>query len=180
MKRFLLLAILGFFTMISFAQSHDLNVHGESGKLYLMHKVVAKENWYSVGRIYNISPKELAPFNGLTLEHPLGIGQELKIPLNNNNFSQDGKKNPDETFVPVYHTLQSNEMLAHVSSTYNKVPVENLEKWNKIKKDGAQAGMNLIVGYIKVKTSLSYLASEGANKVDEVTETKTTNVEENP
>src|SRR5579871_4437407 len=111
MKRFLLLAILGFFTMISFAQSHDLNVHGESGKLYLMHKVVAKENWYSVGRIYNISPKELAPFNGLTLEHQLGIGQELKIPLNNNNFSQDGKKNPDETFVPVYHTLQSNEML---------------------------------------------------------------------
>jgi hypothetical protein len=178
MKRFTLIAILGFFTILSFAQSHDLNVHGENGKLYLLHTVVAKENWYSVGRIYNVSPKEMAPFNGLTLEHPLSIGQQLKIPLSNMNFSQDGKKNADETFVPVYHRMQSSEMLSHVSAEFNKVPVENLEKWNKIKKDGAKEGMNLIVGYIKVKTSLSYLASEGANKADAVAESKPNNIEE--
>ena len=125
MKIFIQFAFFILLTSFSFSQSHDLNVHGEGGKLYLVHKVIAKENWYSVGRIYNVSPKEIAPYNGLTLEHPLGIGQELKIPLSHINFSQDGKKNADETFVPAYHELQSNETLAHVSTMYDKVPIEN-------------------------------------------------------
>ncbi len=178
MKRLTLIAILILFIKFSFSQSHDLNVHGETGKLYLVHTIVAKENWYSVGRIFNVSPKEMAPFNGLTLDHPLSIGQQLKIPLTNINFSQDGKKNADETFVPVYHTVQSSEMLSHVSAEYNKVPVENLEKWNKIKKDGVKEGMQLVIGYMKVKTSLSYLASAGSNKVDAATDTKTNDIEE--
>jgi len=173
MKQFSLLVLISlFFAKISFSQSSDLSVHGETGKLYLVHSVVAKENWYSVGRIYNISPKELAPFNGLTLEKPLAIGQELKIPLNNINFSQDGKKNGDETFVPVYHTVQPNEALSRISVVHDKVPVENLEKWNKIKKDGAKEGMQMIVGYLKVKTSLSYLATNGAKNVDAIAATK--------
>jgi LysM domain-containing protein len=150
-----------FFTETSFSQPADLSVHGETGKLYLLHNVVAKENWYSVGRIYNISPKEIAPFNALTIETPLKIGQELKIPLNNNNFSQDGKKNEDETFVAVYHAVAPNETFAHISAVHNKVAVENLEKWNKIKKDGAKEGMQIIVGFLKVKSSLSYLADKG-------------------
>jgi hypothetical protein len=150
-----------FFVSIAFSQSSDLSVHGGLDKLYLFHTVVAKENWYSVGRIYNVSPKEMAPFNGLTIENPLSIGQELKIPLTNINFSQDGKKKADETFVAVYHIVQPNEMLSHVSAAYNRVPVENLEKWNKIKKEGAKEGLQLIVGYLKVKSSLSYLAGRG-------------------
>lgn len=178
MKIFIQFAFLILSTSLSFSQSHDLNVHGENGKLYLLHTVIAKENWYSVGRIYNVSPKELAPFNNLTLEHPLKLGQELKIPLSHLNFSQDGKKNADETFVPVYHELQSNELLSQVSAKYDKVPVENLLKWNRIKKDGAKEGMQLVIGYMKVKTSLSYLASGGSNKVDAIAETKTNNVEQ--
>ena len=162
MKRFSLLVLLSFFFVkTTFSQSADLSVHGENGKLYLLHTVIAKENWYSVGRIYNISPKELAPFNGLTIEKPLIIGQELKIPLTNINFSQDGKKNADETFVPVYHIVQANEALSGISAVHNRVPVENLQKWNKIKNDGTKEGMQLIVGYLKVKSSLSYLAEKG-------------------
>jgi hypothetical protein len=166
-----------FFVKISFSQSPDLSVHGESGKLYLLHIVVAKENWYSVGRIYNVSPKEMAPFNGLTIENPLSIGQELKIPLTNINFSQDGKKNADETFVPVYHIVQPNEMLSHISAVHNQVAVENLEKWNKIKKDGAKEGMQMVVGYLKVKSSLSYLADKGTMNYEAAVATKNNSVE---
>ena len=178
MKRFcvFLLPIL-IFTGTSFSQSTNLSVHAESGKLYLLHMVVAKENWYSVGRIYNISPKELAPFNGLTIEKPLNIGQELKIPLTNINFSQDGKKDAGETFVPLYHIVQPNEALSQISAAHNKVPVENLEKWNKIKKDGAKEGMQLIVGYLKVKTALSYLAERGTMNNDVAVATRNNTVE---
>ena len=119
----------------------------------------------------------MAPFNGLTIDNPLSIGQELKIPLTNINFSQDGKKNADETFVPVYHIVQPNEMLSHISSVHNQVAVENLEKWNKIKKDGAKEGMQMVVGYLKVKSSLSYLADKGTMNYAAAVATKNNIVE---
>ncbi|HXB42905.1 MAG TPA: LysM domain-containing protein [Puia sp.] len=169
-----------FFVSLAFSQSSDLSVHGGLDKLYLFHTVVAKENWYSVGRIYNVSPKEMAPFNGLTIENPLSIGQELKIPLTNINFAQDGKKKADETFVAVYHIVQPNETLAHVSDAYNRVPVENLEKWNKIKKDGAKEGLQLIVGYLKVKSSLSYLADRGTMNYEAAAAAEKKNIVEKP
>jgi len=154
------------FIASSQGQTHSLLAYQEAGKAYLVHSVVAKENWYSVGRIYNISPRDMAPFNGLTLESPLKIGQELKIPLTTSNFSQDGKKDADETFVPVYHLVEANESLGTISSSYNRVPSVNLERWNRIKKDGVKEGMKLIVGYLKVKSSLSYLANEGVRNSD--------------
>src|SRR5882757_2230855 len=97
----LLLLISCFF--IKFAQSqtpsNELIIFGQTGKLYLDHTVVAKENWYSVGRLYNISPKELAPFNHLALTQPLVIGQILQIPLTVANFSQNLQKTPAETLI---------------------------------------------------------------------------------
>lgn len=155
----------GIFFFFQTCFSQTLFVQGEKGKLYLTHKVVPKENWYSVGRLYNISPKEIAPFNNSSLSNPLGVGQELKIPLTEINFSQTGEKNADETLVPIYHTIQPAENIYKVSASYNAVPVRNLEEWNNIKKEKAKSGMRLIVGYLKVKTSLSALATKGKNVV---------------
>lgn len=44
------------------------------------HKVLPRENWYSIGRLYAMNPKEIASYNGLTMEVVLKIGQVLKIP----------------------------------------------------------------------------------------------------
>ena len=118
-----------------FAQDNALMVQGTSPKLYLAHTVAAKETWYSIGRLYNISPKELAPFNNLKMEKPLAIGQTIKVPLAVSNFSQDGKKAADEVLVPVYHTVQEKEWMFRISQNHNKVPVEKLEQWNKISND---------------------------------------------
>jgi LysM repeat protein len=142
------------------AQTGDLVVQGTSPKLYLVHKVAAKENWYSIGRLYNISPKELAPFNNLKLEAPLSIGQEVKVPLEAANFSQNGTKAADEVLVPVYHTVQEKEWMYRISQNHNKVPVETLQKWNNITNGDLKAGMKLIVGHLKVKTGQSALASK--------------------
>ncbi len=147
------------FVNLAHAQSDELLVQGPAGKLYLEHTVVAKENWYSIGRLYNANPKELASFNHLVFTKPLDIGQTLQIPLNATNFSQNGQKLPSETLVPVYHVIQEKEWLYRISINYNKVPVPSLEKWNHINKDQAKAGMHLIVGYLKVKTALSALAT---------------------
>jgi LysM repeat protein len=156
------LTLIGCFFIISASaqtSSNELTVFGQTGKLYLEHTVVAKENWYSVGRLYNTNAKELAPFNHLALTQPLAIGQVLQIPLTAENFSQDQKKTPAETLIPVYHITQEKEWMYRISVNHNKVPIPTLEKWNNVNKDAVRPGMHLIVGYLKVRTALSALAS---------------------
>jgi len=147
------------------AQDNDLQVLGITPNLYIVHTVQPKENWYSVGRLYNGTAKQLAPYNKLSLDKPLSIGQVLKVPLTAENFSQDGKKAADEVFIPVRHTLQEKEWMYRVSVNYNKVPIETLEKWNGINKDQAKAGLKLIIGYLKVKNGQSSLATKGESKI---------------
>ena len=165
MYKIIFIITLQFITITLLAQPGELVVQGASPEIYLTHIVAPKENWYSVGRMYNISPKEIAPFNKATLDKPLAIGEQVKIPLTNTNFSQDGGKEGDEVFVPVYHTVQDKEWMFRISTNYNKVPIETLEKWNHVSKDQAKAGMKLIVGYLKVKKDQSALAGNAVAPV---------------
>jgi LysM repeat protein len=140
------------------AQSDELIIQGQTGGLFLEHTVVAKETWYSVGRLYNVDPKGLATYNHLTFAHSLVIGEELKVPLTAVNFSQDGKKLGGESLVPVIHIVQEKEWLYRISVNHNKVPIPALEKWNHVTGDQVHVGLHMIVGYLKVKTALSALA----------------------
>jgi LysM domain len=156
-----LLLVSFFFVKLARSQSNELIIEGQTGKLYLEHTVVARENWYSVGRLYNANPKEIASFNHLALTQMLTIGQTLQIPLTTVNFSQDGRKTPAETLVPVFHIVQDKEWMYRISVNHNKVPIPTIEKWNKITGAQVHPGLHLIVGYLKVKTSLSVLATGG-------------------
>ena len=154
---------------VSLQAQSGLTVQGTSPGLYLSHTVVAKETWYSIGRLYNISPKEIASGNKTSMDKPLSIGQSLKIPLAAANFSQNGAKAADEVLVPLYHTVQDKEWMYRISQRYNKVPVESLEKWNNIRNDQLKQGMQLVVGYLKVKPGQSALAASGTRKIVPVT-----------
>jgi LysM repeat protein len=141
------------------AQHAPLRIEGTNGKFHLVHTVVAKDNWYSIGRLYNASPHDIATYNSMSFDKPIEIGDLIKIPLNATNFDQKQKKGSGETLIPIYHTVQDKEWAFKLSSIYNDVPVTSLEKWNKIKRDDVKQGMNLIVGYLKVKTDQSPFAS---------------------
>ncbi len=141
------------------AQDKPLIVQGTSPNLYLNHTVAPKENYYSIGRIYNISPKEFAPYNNLTLDKGLALGQVIKIPLTATNFLQTGAPATGEVLVPVYHTVKDKEGLFRISNDYNKLPVATLKKWNNISGESVDNGTNLIIGYLKVKKDLSPLAT---------------------
>lgn len=150
-------------TQFAWSQS-DMTVQGTSPDLYLMHTVQPKETWFAIGRLYNAPPRDIAALSGVTMDK-LAIGQELKVPLSAHNFSQDGKKGADEVFVPVYHIVQEKEWMYRISQNANKIPIESLEKWNSVTNDQLQAGMKLIVGYLKVKTASSPLAANGLKKL---------------
>lgn len=157
LRKFLFIFFL--FPVCASAQE-TLIIEGSSGNLYLNHTTAAKENFYSIGRLYNISPKDMAPYNNLLLEKGVSIGQMIKVPLKPVNFTQTNSAGADEVTVPLYHKVETKETLNQLSSHYNNVPVASLKQWNNLSGDAVNPGKNVIVGYLKVKKELSALAQQ--------------------
>ncbi len=143
MKKSLLFFVLLFSFYIGFAQN-GLLIQSSAKGLYVNHTVAAKENFYSIGRLYNISPKDIAAFNGLDMNNGLSIGQTLQVPLNSTNFSQTDSKG-----TPVYYVVGEKEGLYRVSVNSGKVQMANLRKWNNLSSDNINPGQRLIVGYLQ-------------------------------
>lgn len=142
LKKSLLIAFVLFCSYIGFAQN-GFEVQSSGKGLYINHVVSAKENFYSIGRIYSISPKDIAAFNSLDMSSGLSVGQAVQIPLNNTNFTQTAQKGQ-----PVYYVVGDKEGLYRVSVNNNKVSLDNLRKWNGLSGDAISTGQKLIVGYI--------------------------------
>lgn len=156
-----------FFLLISlgsFAQPTQLIVKSIGKGLYVEHIVIPKENWYSIGRKYEISPREIAPFNGLSMDKGLSIGQTIKIPLIPSNFNQDLE---NKTGVPVAHIVGRKEGLLHIASQYN-VTVAQIKKWNKLSTDQINIGDELVVGFVKATIPVQQSKPIEAAKVEKV------------
>jgi len=177
--KFLLIVLFSLPLMVQ-AQNKLLLVEGETPNLFIEHKVAPKENYYSIGRIYNVSPKEVAPFNHLVLENGLSLGQKLKIPLVASNFLQVGEASEGEVLVPLYHIVIGKESLYKMSAHYNKVSIETLKKWNKFKGNGVANGTKLIVGYLKIKKEMSPLSNMAKLKPADIVTTKVETKVETP
>src|SRR3954449_12409442 len=106
MKKYLM--IVSFLGMVSVAKSQNLTVEGSAPNLYITHTVAPKENFYSVGRLYNQNAKTIAAFNNLVMEKGLAIGQKVKIPLNDQNLDLTGGGNSSDG-VPLTHIVEKNE-----------------------------------------------------------------------
>ena len=158
MKNGIALLICLFSVVAGNSQNSQLIIEGTTGKFYLEHTVVAKENWYSIGRLFNLPPHDIAGYNNMNFDKPLDVNTVIKIPLTVSNFDQKQLKTSGESLIPIYHIVADKEWAFRISSIYNDVPVTSLEKWNKIKRDDIKPGIPVIVGFLKVKTDLSPLA----------------------
>jgi LysM repeat protein len=172
--------IFFFIGNVSFAQKNALIIEGIAPKLYLIHKVMPKENFYSIGRMYNVTAKDLASYNNLQFENGLSVGESIKIPLTENNFSQSGAAGGGEVLIPVYHSVQPKEGLYRVSINYNKVPLTSIKKWNHLQSDAVSVGSPLIVGYLKVNKNESTLAGKAIKSNADVTVTEKTETKPEP
>jgi LysM repeat protein len=141
MKKILFLTFVSLFSLLTSAQEMIAR-HNDKG-MYVVHTVTAKETFYSLGRLFNVSPKDIAAYNNLNMESGLSIGQTVNIPLNATNFSQ-----AKSTAYPVYYVVGEKEGLYRVSVNNNKVLMASLRKWNNLQTDVISAGQKLIVGYL--------------------------------
>jgi LysM repeat protein len=104
---------------------------------------VSKESFYSIGRLYNVSPQFIASFNKLDLTKGLFIDQKIRVPLTDTNFIQQGNSG-----TPVYYKVKDKDDLAKVSINNNNVPVSNLKGWNDLSGDIVKEGSKLIIGFL--------------------------------
>jgi LysM repeat protein len=140
---FLALLLMAHFAI---AQKPDLMIKSGDKGLYLEHKVAAKESFFAIGRLYNVHPKALASYNKLDMTKGLVIGQAVRIPLTDTNFTQKGN-----TGTPVYYKTGENEGLMKVSNTHNNVLLQNLRDWNSLAADNIPKGSKLVVGFLLSK-----------------------------
>ncbi len=157
---FLILLLLPLFAL---AQTKPLVLQGSGADQYLVHTTGPKESFYSIGRIYNISPKIMAPYNRLELEKGLTIGQQVRIPLNEVNFYQGSEVESDIVLIPLYHVVKPKENLNNLGTPVSKVPARTLVKWNKLRSETIAPGSKLIVGFLMVKKDLSPLVANAAD-----------------
>ncbi|HEX7905517.1 MAG TPA: LysM peptidoglycan-binding domain-containing protein [Chitinophagaceae bacterium] len=129
-----------------YAQQGSLLIKTSDKGLYLEHKVAAKENFYSIGRLYNAHPRYIASYNRLDINKGMAIGQLIRIPLSDTNFTQKGNKG-----TPVYYKVGENEGLMKVSSLHKNVTLENLRDWNDLPNNVVHSGNKLVVGFLVSK-----------------------------
>lgn len=166
MKNIFLLSIITFTTTTLEAQTNEtLLIKSNNKGLYVDHKVTPKENFYSMGRAFNVHPKHIALFNGLDMSKGLSLGQTVKIPLSDTNFTQKTDKG-----IPIYYVTGNGETLYRVSTNNKNVLMENLRKWNRLSTDKVPAGTKLIVGYL----TTSEIQAMAVNNPSQKTETKPT------
>lgn len=161
MKTFFSITLILLFAQLSIAQNRTLLIKNSDKGLHLEHKIVAKESFYSVGRLYNVHPKFIASFNKLDMSKGLSIDQKLNIPLTDTNFTQTGN-----TGTPVYYKSAEKEGLMKVSKANNNVLLTNLRGWNNLSSDEVKEGTKLIVGFLKSKEMPSITLTPTINKVE--------------
>ncbi|MBA2330212.1 MAG: LysM peptidoglycan-binding domain-containing protein [Flavisolibacter sp.] len=163
MKKFFFVAILFLSSFAGYSQLEFLVQNSDKG-LYLNHTVTAKETLYSLGRLYNLHPRDIAAYNSLDMNSGLNIGQSVRIPLKD-NFSQSSNKG-----IPVYYVVGEKEGLYRVSQNNNNVLMANLRQWNRLASDNLSVGQKLIVGYITNPDASNVVAATPKNDPPPVVE----------
>ncbi|WP_170234083.1 LysM peptidoglycan-binding domain-containing protein [Segetibacter aerophilus] len=144
-----IIVIFSFVCLTLAAQSQNLTVEGSAPNLYITHTVAPKENFYSIGRLYNQPAKSIASFNNVVMEKGLAIGQRIKIPLNAQNLDLNGTSGEN---VPLTHIVGKSETLSKIGADLN-VSAQSIKQWNNLSSDNIAPGTPLVVGHLKMSSS---------------------------
>jgi LysM repeat protein len=119
-KFFPIIALLTTLSPALFAHhivSDSVGVENQNGKKVILHKLDPKDNFYSIGRRYNISPKLIIDYNkGATM----AIGEIIKVPT---NIPFNGNQPAVAQNKPVYTPPAQNKPAVQASPTYT-APVQ--------------------------------------------------------
>jgi LysM repeat protein len=168
MKKAALAATAIFCTISAFAQK-GLEVQGVYPNMYVTHTVAPKQTFYGISKMYNQALPQLYKFNGMAEGSGLSMGAVLKIPLDKNNFTQDGQKASGQVLIPVFHTVGAGETLYRISQNYGKLRMDFIREWNNLNKDVIHQGQQIVIGHLMVPQARSAEVLDAATAIQSPT-----------
>jgi len=173
----LLAALCTFFSVQTYAITIDsIGVENNNGKQLIIHKVTPKETYYSIGRLYNVPPKDIIAFNN---NISLNIGTVLKVPTQRTFSTASTKPVKNADLKPPKAEHEKNVTPAPAASAeiieYKVGPKETL--FAIAKKFGTTIGeikqLNNLSGYsLSIGQTLKIKPGNGV----EISKTETTSV----
>ncbi len=141
--RLVLLACFLTLTLAANAAVDSINVENFNGKKTIVHKVEAKETYYSIARKYSVAPQSVIQFNS---NRPLQIGMVIKVPTER-DYAAAGLPAPADRpqsgaqMAVVEYKVGPREYLLSIARKFNTT-VEDIKALNNL------TGNNLAVGQI--------------------------------
>jgi LysM repeat protein len=148
LKIFLLASILSFSSacLIASPLLDSVGIENQDGKKVILHKLEPKDNYYSIGRRYNIKPNVIIQFNS---NASLRVGQIIKVPTEQSFVSatpQTTVASPapsvDNAAAATEYKVSAGETLYAISRRFN-VKVEDIISQNNLKSNKLAPGQIL-------------------------------------
>ena len=118
----------------------SIGVENNNGKKLIVHQIVAKDTYYSVGRRYNVSPKDIMSYNE---NKYLQVGVIIKVPTNipwgTINGTDPVSSGKDGGIIE--HTVKAKENLNMLAEKYGTT-INDIKKLNNL------TGNNLSIGQV--------------------------------
>lgn len=146
MHKIYLSAVVLFALNIGLAKANtardSIGVENNNGKKLIVHQVVAKDTYYSIGRRYNVSPKDIMAFNE---NKYLQLGVIIKVPT---NLAFGGAASPANATANnssplgiIEHTVKAKENLNLLAEKYGST-INDIKTLNNL------SGNNLSIGQV--------------------------------
>lgn len=119
----------------------SIGVENKDGKEIIIHKLAAKESYYSLGRLYNVTPKDIISFNA---NKHLKVGETVKIPTNR-AFQTTLAVQPSSTITDpefIEYKVGAGETLYTISKRF-QVAADYIQEFNNLQGSSLKAGQTL-------------------------------------
>lgn len=121
----------------------SVGVENENGKQVILHKVATKENYYSIGRIYSVHPKDIMNKNG---SQSLKPGSIIKVPTDR-AFQEEIVRSSKQQAVAhsagfIEYKVGSKETLFAIAKRFN-TKVDAIKQDNNLSSNALSIGQLL-------------------------------------
>lgn len=138
------LLIFSSFTSLANSKLDSIGVENLNGKKVILHRVEAKETYYSLGRKYKVSPQIIMDFNKGKVLQP---AETVKVPTTldfTNKPTSFSSSSGSKANIETTHKVEAKETLYSIASKYN-MRVDDLKLLNNLTSSNLSIGQNLKV-----------------------------------
>jgi len=146
LKRLVLSICIAILSFTASASIDSINVEELNGYKNIVHKVEAKESYYSIARKYNVSPQTVIQFNS---NRSLQIGTIIRVPTErpfkelNNNKPQSAS---ESKLAVIEYKVGPREFLGMIARKFNTT-IEDLKALNNLTSNTLAIGQIIKVPY---------------------------------